>query len=176
MRRTYNASRICPAVIEAIIARGFGCCEMGNDRVSGTVETGRGACQGPAIAKNRPKTYKRVMRPRRRRATQPRLTSPRSVNIVPESLRTSRRGSGRWRSSSGSGLSMFQLEGSADNENYGRRQGAASVAVAVGECSVPCRLAILLTHHTESRPERKVSITHRENAEEDVEASGARKR
>ena len=70
---------------------------------------------------------------------QPRLTSPRSVNIEPESLSTSRRGSGRWRSSSGSGLSMLQLEGSADNENcsrrrnIGRRQRAVS-AVAVKEC------------------------------------------
>ena len=35
--------------------------------------------------------------PRRRRARQQRLMSPRSVSIVPESLSTSRRGSGRWR-------------------------------------------------------------------------------
>jgi len=55
--------------------------------------------------------------------TQPRLTSPRSVNTAPESLSTSRRGSGRWRSSSASGLSMFQLAGSADSENYGGKLG-----------------------------------------------------
>jgi len=51
------------------------------------------------------------------------------VNIVPESLSTSRRGSGRWRSSSGSGLSMLQPEGSADRENYGGRKSAV---VSVG--------------------------------------------
>ena len=64
--------------------------------------------------------------------TQPRLMSPRSVNIVPESLSTSRRGSGRWRSSSASGLSMFQLEGSADNENCGEELGVVRAGVDGG--------------------------------------------
>ena len=60
--------------------------------------------------------------PTSRSMIQPRLANPRIVNIEPESLSTSRRGSGRWRSSSASGLSMLQLEGSADNENCERRK------------------------------------------------------
>ena len=60
--------------------------------------------------------------PRSSRARQPRLASPRIVNMEPESLSMSRRGSGRWRSSSGSGLSMLQFEGSADNENCRREK------------------------------------------------------
>ena len=45
------------------------------------------------------------------------VASPRDVNIGPGLLSTSRRKSGRWRSSSSSGLSMLQFEGSANNEN-----------------------------------------------------------
>lgn len=122
MRKTYNAGGIGPAVVEAVVKRWFRCCEMGYDRVSSAVGTPRHARQRMAATKTEQKTYKRVTMPRRRRARQPRLMRPRRVNIVPESLRISRRGSGLWRSSSGSGLSILQFEGSADRENYGRKK------------------------------------------------------
>ena len=112
--------------------------------------------------------------PTRMKARQPRLAIPRSVNMEPESLRMSRRGSGRWRSSSASGLSMFQFEGSADNENWERRKGMchgqrARLRVAVEERAVPCRPATWLTHRTVSRPwggGRGVSIAARSEDKE----------
>ena len=54
---------------------------------------------------------------------------------------------------------MLQLEGSADNENCGRRRGIGPrqravlmAVVAVG--ALPCRLAIWLTRRTVSRPRK----------------------
>jgi len=119
---TYNAAGICPAIVKPTIARDLWCCEIGNDRVSSAVKMPR-ISDWLSRVKKKPAAHKRVTRPTRMRRTQPRLMSPRSVNIVPESLSTSRRGSGRWRSSSGSGLSMFQFEGSADSENCGEKLG-----------------------------------------------------
>jgi len=133
---------------------------MGNNRVPGAVEMPRTTRQRlTTLLKTREKTHKRVTMPSRRRLIQPRLASPRNVNIVPESLSTSRRGSGRWRSSSGSGLSILQSEGSADNENYGSKIGHRQRAVlaAVDERGVLCRPAIWWIHHTESHPKRKWS-------------------
>ena len=113
-----------------------------------------------AEKKNGEKAYKRVTMPKRRSARQPRLASPRNVNIEPESLRISRRGSGRWRSSSASGLSTLQFEGSADSENWERgkkmngRQRAPLIEW-VAACAVPCRPATWLTHRTVSRPNKR---------------------
>lgn len=123
-------------------------------------ETSRQARQRLKIAeKGAKRTHKRVTMPRRMKARQPRLAIPRSVNMEPESLSISRRGSGRWRSSSGSGLSILQFEGSADNENCERRKegnGRPSAWMVDGsaceECAVPCRPATWLTHRTVSRP------------------------
>ena len=115
MRDAYNAARIGSTIVESIIERDFRCSEVGNDRVSSAVETPR--ISDWPLRKKSAKTDKRVMRPTRMSETQPRFTSPRSVKTAPESLSTSRRGSGRWSSSSGSGLSTFQLEGSAESEN-----------------------------------------------------------
>jgi len=155
--QTYDARRVGPAVVEAIIKGYLGCCEVGNDWVSGAVRAPRTSdwLQG----KNGGNAHKRVTIPSRRRARQPRLASPRSVNMVPESLRISRRGSGLWRSSSGSGLSMFQCEGSADNENYRKEVAAVSAGARRwwrGGDAVPCRPAIWLSHRTESHPKRRV--------------------
>lgn len=117
IRGTYNTRCIGPAVVESVIKRRLGCSKMRNNRVSSTVGTKRKGRQEMVTGGTGKETHKRVTMPRRRRTIHPRLVNPRSVNIDPESLSTSRRGSGRWRSSSGSGLSTFQLAGSADNEN-----------------------------------------------------------
>jgi hypothetical protein len=127
------------------------------------------------------KTHKRVTRPMRRNARQPRFASPRSVNIEPESLRISRRGSGRWRSSSASGLSMLQFEGSADNENWKRKARAnvrqsAPLILTVEACAVPCRPATWLTHRTVSHPKskRRVRTTAKAGESEDERAGKKR--
>ena len=119
----HNARGIGSAVVGVIVKKQSTHCEVGYYEVSSTIGPPHHARQGVTSATiSGKKTYKRVTMSRRGRGGQPRLASPRKVNIVPESLSTSRRGSGRWRSPSASGLSMLQFEESADSGNCGRRK------------------------------------------------------
>ena len=83
------------------------------------------------------------------------------MDVESELSRISRRGSGRWRPSSASGLSTLQYEGSGDHENWGREgekmndRQRAQVTERVEACAVPCRLATWFTHRTLGEPKGK---------------------